>query len=30
MPPEARGILAPIDDNQARLIRAMLMNKLNR
>jgi hypothetical protein len=30
LPAEARGVLGPIDDNQARLIRAMLMNKLNR
>jgi hypothetical protein len=30
LPPEARGVLGPIDDTQARLIRAMLMNKLNR
>lgn len=30
IPPAARGFLGPIDDNQARLIRAMLMNKLNR
>jgi hypothetical protein len=30
LPPEARGFLGPIDDRQARLIRAMLMNKLNR
>jgi hypothetical protein len=30
LPPQARGVLGPIDDTQARLIRAMLMNKLNR
>ena len=30
LPPEARGVLGPIDDTQARLIRAMLMHKLNR
>jgi hypothetical protein len=30
LPHEARGFLGPIDDHQARLIRAMLMNKLNR
>ena len=26
----ARGLLGPIDDDQARRIRAMLINKLNR
>ena len=30
LPPAARGVLGPIDDHQARLVRAMLMNKLNR
>lgn len=30
IPAPARGILAPIDDDQARLLRAMLINKLNR
>ena len=30
IPPSARGVLAPLDDDQARHIRAMLINKLNR
>jgi hypothetical protein len=30
LPPAARGFLGPIDDTQARIIRAMLINKLNR
>ncbi|HEY6123764.1 MAG TPA: cupin-like domain-containing protein, partial [Steroidobacteraceae bacterium] len=30
LPEQARGVLGPIDDKQARHIRAMLMNKLNR
>jgi len=30
IPPQARGFLGPIDDDQARQIRAMLINKLNR
>ena len=30
LPPQARGILAPIDELQARKLRAMLINKLNR
>jgi hypothetical protein len=30
VPPPARGVLAPIDETQARFIRAMLINKLNR
>jgi hypothetical protein len=30
LPEQARGLLGPIDDTQARHIRAMLMNKLNR
>jgi hypothetical protein len=30
LPPAARGMLGPITDDQARLIRAMLINKLNR
>jgi len=30
IPPRARGVLGPIDDDQARYIRAMLINKLNR
>jgi hypothetical protein len=30
LPEQARGALAPIDDTQARQIRAMLINKLNR
>jgi len=30
LPEEARGMLGPIDDTQARQIRAMLLNKLNR
>jgi hypothetical protein len=29
-PEQARGVLAPIDDDRARFIRAMLINKLNR
>jgi hypothetical protein len=29
-PEQARGVLAPIDDDRARYIRAMLINKLNR
>ena len=29
-PESARGVLGPIDDDQARFIRAMLINKLNR
>ena len=29
-PEQARGLLAPIDDDRARYIRAMLINKLNR
>jgi len=29
-PEKARGVLAPIDDDRARYIRAMLINKLNR
>jgi hypothetical protein len=30
LPEEARGMLAPLDDDRARLLRAMLINKLNR
>ncbi len=30
LPAQARGLLGPIDENQARQIRAMLINKLNR
>ena len=30
IPEKARGVLGPIDDDQARYIRAMLINKLNR
>jgi len=30
IPEQARGVLGPIDDQQARFIRAMLINKLNR
>lgn len=30
LPPQARGVLGSIDDTQARQIRAMLINKLNR
>lgn len=30
IPEQARGVLGPIDDKQARFIRAMLINKLNR
>jgi hypothetical protein len=30
LPPQAQGILGPIDDNMARQIRAMLLNTLNR
>jgi hypothetical protein len=30
VPEQARGVLGPIDDKQARFIRAMLLNKLNR
>jgi hypothetical protein len=30
IPEQARGVLGPIDDTQARIIRAMLINKLNR
>jgi len=30
LPEQARGILSPIDDDQARMVRAMLINKLNR
>jgi hypothetical protein len=30
IPEQARGVLGPIDDDQARFIRAMLINKLNR
>jgi hypothetical protein len=30
LPEQARGPLAPIDDDRARMIRAMLLNKLNR
>lgn len=30
LPESARGALGPIDDNRARMIRAMLLNKLNR
>lgn len=30
IPPAARGVLAPINDNSARQLRAMLLNRLNR
>ena len=30
LPEQARGPLGPIDDDRARMIRAMLLNKLNR
>jgi hypothetical protein len=30
IPEQARGVLGPMDDQQARIIRAMLINKLNR
>jgi hypothetical protein len=30
LPPQARGLLGPIDEVQARQVRAMLLNKLNR
>jgi hypothetical protein len=30
LPPAARGPLGPIDDDQARMLRALLINKLNR
>jgi hypothetical protein len=30
LPEQARGLLGPIDDTQARRLRAMLIDKLNR
>jgi len=30
LPPAAQGVLGPLDDMQARQLRAMLLNRLNR